>query len=74
MQEAWSLTPLSPLSPPESIIHIWNCSWVLPLGSFQGRELVELWEGRAAGEGPMNGPNVGSWGGVGRRCLGSEGG
>lgn len=60
MQEAWSLSPLPP--PPESIIHIWSCSWVLLLGSFQGRELFGVWEGRATGEGPVNGPNVGSWG------------
>lgn len=60
MQEAWSLSPLPP--PPGSIIHIWSCSWVLLLGSFQGRELFGVWEGRAAGEGPVNGPNVGSWG------------
>lgn len=66
--DARSLESDSPASPPPEVsIHILSCSWVLLLGLFQRKELGEAWEGRAElVRGPVNGPNVGSWG-AGRR-------
>lgn len=70
MQEACS--PLPVLPSPRELRHIWSCSWVLHLGPFQGKELAEM-SGQAAGEGAVNGPNVGGREAE-RKCLGSAGG
>lgn len=61
-------SPSSPAAPPpaplERSFHIWSCSWVLLLGSFQGGSWLKGAGGRGGQlvRGPVNGPNVGSWG------------